>query len=512
MPKYLKLNHCLAALLGFFLVIQLITEGLGLWSLTQMHRDVRTLSKLAIDQVAAVNETTQQLMDARINLSRAATRMGRGGPPPTEIMSHAKDEIAQANQSFQRYQSLASVNDSGSSDDLVQRFNTFHTALGELSGYLDSGNMQAFLDQPTQKMQDGFVAAEHQFIGDRQAQARTLLAAIDDRVGLFRIIAIVVTALLLLISLAVDRLVRRTVIRPLDVAGQHFEQIAAGRLDLRIDNGTRMAEIVRLFDAVSAMQLSVAATVRIVYESATSIETGADEIATGNADLSSRTEQQAAALEETAASIEQLTAAIGHNTERASAARTAANDAREATRGGTTATKDAVERMSHIAESSNRIREITSVIDGIAFQTNILALNAAVEAARAGEQGRGFAVVAGEVRALAQRTGQSAKEIATLIQASVSQIEDGRVSVERAGTTMLQVQTSIERVAQMMDEIDGSSREQRDGIGQVNTAVAQIDGMTQQNAALVEQASAAAHSLHAQTTQLNQAVAVFRLP
>lgn len=512
MSRHLKLNFCLAVLLGFFLLVQLLTEGLGLWSLSQMHGDVRTLSGMAIDEVAAVNDATQQLMDARINLSRAGTRMAQGKTEPAAIVSHAKDDIAAATNAFEKYQSLAAANGMPPADAFVQTFKTYQTALTELAGYLDSGNFQAFLDQPTQKMQDDFIAAQHSFITQRQARAQEMLGAIDDRFALFRIVAIVVTIALLLISIIVDRMVRGAVIRPLDRAGRHFEQIAAGRLDQHVDNNERINEIARLFDALSLMQRSIAATVRQVHESARSIESGADEIAIGNSDLSSRTEQQAAALEETAASIEQLTAAIGHNTERASAARIAANEARDATRGGASAAKDAVARIGSIADSSNRIREIIAVIDGIAFQTNILALNAAVEAARAGEQGRGFAVVAGEVRALAQRSAQSAKEIASLIGESVAQITDGRVSVERAGAAMQAVSTSIERVAQMMDEIDGSSREQRDGIGQVNTAVAQIDGMTQQNAALVEEASAAAHSLHSQTTQLNEAVAVFQLP
>jgi methyl-accepting chemotaxis protein-2 (aspartate sensor receptor) len=259
------------------------------------------------------------------------------------------------------------------------------------------------------------------------------------------------------------------------------------------------------------MQASVAQTVRTVRDAADSIHTGADEIATGNADLSARTENQAASLEETASSMEELTATVRQNAEHAREANSLADDALRSTSEGASVVDSVVDKMRGIAQSSDRIAEIITVIDGIAFQTNILALNAAVEAARAGEQGRGFAVVAGEVRGLAQRSAQSAKEIKALISESVAQIEGGSELVERAGDAMQKVSTSISRVAQMMAEISASSHEQSTGIEQVNQAVVQMDRMTQQNAALVEEAAAAASSLHDQTRQLKEAVSVFEI-
>jgi methyl-accepting chemotaxis protein-2 (aspartate sensor receptor) len=209
--------------------------------------------------------------------------------------------------------------------------------------------------------------------------------------------------------------------------------------------------------------------------------------------------------------MEELTATVRQNAEHAREANSLAGDALTATSRGTGVVADVVEKMRSIAQSSDKIAEIISVIDGIAFQTNILALNAAVEAARAGEQGRGFAVVAGEVRGLAQRSAQSAKEIKELISESVSQVSDGSALVERAGQAMREVSSSISRVTQMMAEISASSAEQSTGIEQVNQAVTQMDEMTQQNAALVEEAAAAAQSLHEQTRQLKAAVSVFQI-
>jgi methyl-accepting chemotaxis protein-2 (aspartate sensor receptor) len=300
------------------------------------------------------------------------------------------------------------------------------------------------------------------------------------------------------------------VVAPLEEAGRHFDRIAQGRLDQPIaSRGTN--EIGHLFSGLARMQASVARTVKTVRESADSIHLGADEIATGNADLSARTENQAASLEETASSMEELTATVRQNADHAREANALAQTALDATSRGTEVVNQVVDKMHGIAQSSDKIAEIISVIDGIAFQTNILALNAAVEAARAGEQGRGFAVVAGEVRGLAQRSAQSAKEIKTLISESVTEIKGGSTLVEHAGDAMRNVSASISRVTQMMAEISASSLEQSTGIEQVNQAVVQMDEMTQQNAALVEEAAAAASSLHQQTQQLKQAVSVFEI-
>ncbi len=263
--------------------------------------------------------------------------------------------------------------------------------------------------------------------------------------------------------------------------------------------------------AMQRMQESLSGTVGQVRRGVEEINVGAREIAAGNANLSSRTEEQAASLEETAASMEQLAATVKQNAENARQANQLAANASEVAERGGSAVSEFVGTMQDISSSSAKIGQIVSVIDGIAFQTNILALNAAVEAARAGEQGKGFAVVAGEVRSLAQRSASAAKEIKELIEDSVAKVDLGSQQVERTGATMQEIVMSVKRVTDIMGEISAASAEQASGIDQVNLAVAQMDEVTQQNAALVEQAAAAAGSLEDQAQQLAQAVSVFRL-
>ena len=263
-------------------------------------------------------------------------------------------------------------------------------------------------------------------------------------------------------------------------------------------------------DAMAQMQASLARTVTQVRQASDSIATGSAEIATGNQDLSSRTEAQASNLEQTAASMEELNATVKNNADTARQASQLAGSASAVAAKGGEVVGRVVTTMSEITESSRRIAEIIGTIDGIAFQTNILALNAAVEAARAGEQGRGFAVVAGEVRALAQRSAEAAKEIKSLIGTSVDKVEAGSKLVDEAGHTMSDIVAQVQRVSDLINEISAATGEQTSGIGQVNEAVTQLDQMTQQNAALVEESAAAAESLKLQAHQMVQAVAVFR--
>jgi methyl-accepting chemotaxis protein len=271
----------------------------------------------------------------------------------------------------------------------------------------------------------------------------------------------------------------------------------------------RMDEIGRTATAFNALLARVAEVVGEVRGSAGSVSVAARQIATGNIDLSSRTEQQAASLEETAASMEELTTTVKQNTDSARQASTLALSATQISDQGNQVVKRMVETMGEITASSTEIAEITALIEGIAFQTNILALNAAVEAARAGEQGRGFAVVASEVRNLAQRSSAAAKEIKDLIETSVGTIQEGSSQAAEVGRTMDEVGQAVRRVADIIGEIAAASEEQGRGIGQVNQAVGQMDEVTQQNAALVEEAAAAAQSLNEQATKLNEMVSVF---
>ena len=302
----------------------------------------------------------------------------------------------------------------------------------------------------------------------------------------------------------------RTITRPVGQAVDAARAIAGGDLAIRIPGGSA-DETGQLLNALHDMQLRLAGIVAEVRSGAEGVASTTAEIAQGNHDLSARTEHQASALQQTAASMEQLGSTVQQNAENARTANQLALSASTVATQGGEVVAEVVQTMRGINESSRRIADIISVIDGIAFQTNILALNAAVEAARAGEQGRGFAVVAGEVRSLAQRSAEAAKEIKSLIGTSVERVEQGTALVDRAGLTMTEVVGSIRRVTDLMGEISAASAEQSSGVSQVGEAVMQMDQTTQQNAALVEQSAAAASSLRTQAEQLVQVVAVFKL-
>jgi methyl-accepting chemotaxis protein-1 (serine sensor receptor) len=302
----------------------------------------------------------------------------------------------------------------------------------------------------------------------------------------------------------------RTVTQPLDRAVQVSQAVAGG--DLTVATASQgKDEIALLLNALYAMQGSLSQVVQNVRQNADMVASASTQIAQGNHDLSSRTESQASALEETAASMEELGSTVRQNADNARQANQMAMNASTVAVQGGEVVSQVVETMKGISTASNKIADIIGVIDGIAFQTNILALNAAVEAARAGEQGRGFAVVASEVRSLAGRSAEAAKEIKSLISASVERVEQGNIQAEKAGETMTEVVNAIRRVTDIMGEISAASSEQSAGVSQVGEAVTQMDQATQQNAALVEQMAAAAGSLSGQARELVQAVAQFRL-
>ena len=339
-----------------------------------------------------------------------------------------------------------------------------------------------------------------------QASATEVRASVDSAV--YWLAGIGAAALVLGVVMA--GVLARSVTGPVAQAVAVARQVAGGNLAVAI-RAESHDEIGDLLRALSEMNTRLAGVVGSVRANAESVATASAQIAQGNQDLSQRTEEQASALQQTAASMEQLGATVRHNADSATQANQLARGATDiASRGG-----DAMERvvrtMAGIHDSSRRIADIIGTIDGIAFQTNILALNAAVEAARAGEQGRGFAVVAGEVRSLAQRAADAAREIKSLITASVEQVEQGSTLVQEAGGTMHEVVGAIQRVSDIVGEISHASVEQSNGVSQIGQAVTQMDQVTQQNAALVEESAAAADSLRVQADQMVSAVAVFRL-
>ncbi|WP_369828852.1 methyl-accepting chemotaxis protein [Herbaspirillum sp. meg3] len=324
------------------------------------------------------------------------------------------------------------------------------------------------------------------------------------------IVAIAMLILMLIISVAVLYALYVLIKKQLDQSLDAAEKLATGDLTVKL-NIERDDEIGRLMAAINGIGEGLASVVGNVRSGTETINVASKEIAIGNADLSSRTESQASGLEETASSMEELTSTVRQNADNARQANSLVTSASELAIKGGEVVGNVVQTMGSIKESSSKIVDIISVIDGIAFQTNILALNAAVEAARAGEQGRGFAVVASEVRSLAQRSASAAKEIKELIGDSVGKVDAGGKLVDEARATMGEIVTSVKHVADIMGEITAASQEQSVGIESVNRAITQMDEITQQNAALVEQAAAAAESLQEQADLLTEAVSVFKL-
>jgi methyl-accepting chemotaxis protein-1 (serine sensor receptor) len=373
-------------------------------------------------------------------------------------------------------------------------------------------------DEAVQKMnQEGrpllaeLVKATDAYADLTRSRQTAIIAGIEDAYAAQRNLLIGISIAAVALAAIGGLLITRSITRPIQRAVEIAQKVAQGDLTTRIVATTR-DETGKLLEALANMNMQLSDIVARVRDSSGNVASTSTQIAQGNADLSQRTEEQAASLEETAASIEQLTAAVKQSNDNARQADELAREAAGIAETGSAAVGRVVETMQDISGSSAKIADITGMIEGIAFQTNILALNAAVEAARAGEQGRGFAVVASEVRSLAQRSSSAAKEIKDLIAASLQQVQTGAALAGEAGDTMSAVTRAVSRVTGMVGEIASASVEQARGIEQVNQAIVQIDQVTQQNATLVEQAAAASLSLQQQGQQLSDAVAFFRLP
>ncbi|SDU16959.1 methyl-accepting chemotaxis protein [Geopseudomonas guangdongensis] len=514
----LSIRSTLNIALALFAVLILAIAALGLTSTRMAGQRIQQIENVDIQMVDSMNRAYILRLNAFLRMERYAEQYSQGrGAEAAGVLAEAEDLVRQARQRFDTYRQAPPLEDAAFkalADDFERTFDAALQIQEQLLKALRDHDIYTF-DSLKEELLSQHGPATRQALDAFYAHSeRDYLARQEDyqsAIGRFAYFGGGALLIALLALLLTRQALTAMVVRPLEVAVDHLQHLAKADLAQTI-HVTSRNEVGQLLAAMRDMQQSLGGIVATVREGSSAILGGTREIAAGNADLSSRTEQQAASLEETAASMEELTATVKQNADNARQASALANDASATADQGREVVHQVVETMQGITDSSQRIARIIDVIDSIAFQTNILALNASVEAARAGEQGRGFTVVASEVRNLASRSAQAAQEIKTLIDESTRRVDDGSKLVERAGQTMGEVVGAVRRVADIVDEISAASQEQSEGIGQVNTAVTQMDQVTQQNAGLVQEASAASSALADQAHRLEDAVAIFRLP
>jgi methyl-accepting chemotaxis protein len=511
----LKIGVRLGLMLGGVLLMMAAIAGAGMWGLNALYGMTRqtletdvALAQHAADLQILVLQERRFEKDSFINLADADKRNGyvkKWKDAGTKLLA-TLDKARALNLSQEDQGDLAKIGDSFKA--YADGFTATMAGIegGQIASTQDANTALGKFKESVHGMEKAVDAINERAMA-RAGAVVGVVEAVRNRSAGIQIGLSLAGMLLAAISCV---FITRTITRPLAQAVKAAETVAAGDLSSRIEARYR-DETGQLLDALKRMNASLVAMVTNVRDASESIATGSTQIATGSVDLSQRTEEQASNLQQTAASMEELTATVKHNADTARQATELAASASTVAAQGGTMVSNVVRTMDDISSSSRKISDIIGVIDGIAFQTNILALNAAVEAARAGEQGRGFAVVAGEVRSLAQRSANAAKEIKTLISESVEKVDNGTRLVADAGQTMDNIVNQVKHVSDLIGEISLSNQEQNSGIGQIGQAVNQLDTVTQQNAALVEESAAAAESLKHQAAKLADLVKVFKV-
>lgn len=515
MFRRIKIRTALSIMIVSLAALLLFVGTLGLVAVQSENKSFARVDTEVLPGLVALNDSSELLLRARLDLRLYESLMSSGDTDKAKVaLDRARGKIDGAGakwQDYLKYPQLAAERPIAAKmattrDALMKEFiDPAFTALE--AGKLDEYRQRAGKSTALYGAFDGASKALVAF------KLKSIDLAYDDssvRVQRMQYALYFSIASALLLAGLAWAVMTNLIVKPLDNAIAVFDRIAEGDLRAQIDT-TGKNEIARLFTSLKRMRDGLENMVLLVRNGTDTIGTGVEEIASGNIDLSSRTEQQAASLDETASSMEQIMATVKNNEDNTRKANALSQKASDSASRGANVVSDVVTTMSSIEKSSAKIGDIVGVIDGIAFQTNLLALNAAVEAARAGEAGRGFAVVASEVRVLAQRSATAAKEIGAMINDSISNIEQGSGMVKQAGSTMNEVMADVKKVVEIMDEVMLASGEQTRGISQINIAIQQMDGVTQQNASLVSEVATAASSLQQQVVNLQHSVARFQV-
>lgn len=515
MFRKIKIRTTLSIMVLSLTALLLFVGMLGLFAAQSGNHSFARVDKEVLPGLVALNESSELLLRARLDLRLYESLMSNGSQDAATVaLKRAKGKIDGASEKWQEYLTYpqAEQEKAISAEMASKRESLMTTFITPALAALEAGNLDEYRQRAGKStvLYADFDAASKKLVQFKRQNIDDAYTASNASINRMEIMLTVAIALALVLALLSWLVMTHLVVKPLNQAIGVFDRIAQGDLRARFEMQGKN-EIAQLFGAAQRMRDGLENMVRVVRNGTDAIGIGVGEIASGNIDLSSRTEQQAASLDETASSMEQILSTVSNNEDNTRKANDLAQKASASASRGGGVVSEVVDTMRTIQRSSAKISDIVGVIDGIAFQTNLLALNAAVEAARAGEQGKGFAVVATEVRTLAQRSATAAKEIGSMIDNSLTSIQQGAGLVEVAGKTMTEVLDDVRKVADIMDEIMMASGEQSRGISQINIAINQMDGVTQQNAGLVAEVATAAGSLQEQVSHLQHAIASFQL-